>query len=122
MIFLGLRAETERQKLYGKNDYVDCLARWLSTPVVRCLVESETRRGHHQKEHGDTYLRILDAATKQLIGNITEFVKYCAWEEVTVKEDGLGTERRRRAVMGMLRTKTSSSLWTLSLMRVASLY
>lgn len=47
---------------------------WVMT-VVCCLVEKEDRAGHRQKEYNETYGRIVENMTKQLIGNGRKLVQ-----------------------------------------------
>lgn len=42
---------------------------------MRCLVEREKHGEHRNKEYGDTCARLVGTATRQLIGNVREFVK-----------------------------------------------
>lgn len=49
------------------------------------LFSREGKGGEHrQKEYGDTYTRMVNNTTKQLIENFREFVKHLFWDEVTV--------------------------------------
>lgn len=57
----------------------------------------------------------MDTSTKQLIGNIREFLKHCSWKQVTVKDDGLGCEETGEAVMG--RSSTANNVCTLPSVR-----
>lgn len=43
--------------------------------VWRCLVDRENRGGYCQEKYDDTYWELTDAALKQLIGNVRNFVK-----------------------------------------------
>lgn len=44
--------------------------------VVQRFVEVEKRGGHGQKEYDNTYERVLETATNQLIRNVREFTKH----------------------------------------------
>lgn len=109
--FLGYDPKREDGSyVHGTIMSIARLDAWVAT-VVLCLVEREKRGGQRQKEYADTFGRMLETATKQVIGNIGEFVKHWSWDEVTVEEDGQSSEERRGSVMSMSRTATR--VWTL---------
>lgn len=54
---------------------IDGLASWVAT-VVSCLLKKKEREGHHQEEYSDTYGRMVETATKEVVRNVREFEKY----------------------------------------------
>lgn len=44
--------------------------------VLLCVVANEKQGAYSQKEYTDTYERIAVTAIRQLIRNVTEFVRY----------------------------------------------
>lgn len=83
--------------------------------VVRCLVKEENSRIHWQKEYGDTYAKMVEPATKQMIANFRKFVNEWFSDEVTVEKIGLSSAERRDAVTGIPHTLTR--VWLLPSMR-----
>lgn len=74
--------------------------------MIRCRLEVEKRGGHLEKEYADMYGKMMEVATRQIIGNIEEFVKHWAWDEVSVERVEQGSGRKREEVMGMERVAT----------------
>lgn len=53
--------------------------------VVCYLVNTGVRGGNHQEESVDKYGRRVETVTKQLIGNVREFMKHCCLEDGKVE-------------------------------------
>lgn len=50
-----------------------------------------------RKVYVDTSRTVSETVTKELIRNVIELVQFLSWEEVTVREDGLCTDKRSDA-------------------------
>ena len=79
---------------------------WINT-VITHLDSAEQRGGKRLKVYSDTFGRLLEIATSQLIGYIREFVK--AWEpdELTIPEGHASSEDAKNAVLSMTREATT---------------
>lgn len=52
----------------------------------------------------NTYGKLVETDKKQLMRNVTEFVKHWACQEIPVVDRSLRREERREKMMGMSRT------------------
>lgn len=83
--------------------------------VIHFLFQEWNCEVHCQKRYADAYRKMMDSATKQSWGNLNEFLKHWSCKEVTVREDRLGSEEQREALMGM--RGSASNVWTLRSVR-----
>lgn len=77
--------------------------------VVRFLAARRERSGQREEEQRNTYARIVDNSTLQIIECVIICVKNRAYEEVTVEENALSSRKKRTAVKRISLSATNAS-------------
>lgn len=81
-----------------------CAVQWRGN-VKRSLTEN----------YGDIYSRVMETATRQLIGSVQKFVNQWSWNAFNVEEDVLRRGGSRDAVMGL--PELATNVWMLPTVR-----
>lgn len=79
---------------------------WVST-VVRYLAKKKMRGGLSRNKYDNANENLKETTTKELIGNIKEFVMIWFRKEVILEEIRLGSGERRNPIFGTLKTTTN---------------
>lgn len=69
--------------------------------VVPCSVEKEKRGGNRQMKYVDIHEKMVETATKHLIGNVRTFLKHWSREKFRIEGYELCSGERREAVTGI---------------------